>query len=214
MRIIFATVIALLFSGCASIRVEVSVFHDLTSTVQSLKYAVVSVSDQEVSLEHKSYRDLVKTELNKRGHVEAPEVEADVHIFLFYGIDGGRQRVTSYPITGQTGTQYTYIPATPSPSGSFPTYRSGTTIATPTYGVVGTSTISETVFGGYLLLDMVDRAESLKEGKVKRIYEAKVIGIGPSGQAAVLVPAMINALFQDFPGKSGSTRRLDLPIQQ
>jgi hypothetical protein len=63
-------------------------------------------------------------------------------------------------------------------------------------------------------LDIVDRAESLKEGKVKKRYEAKVVGIGSSSQLTVVVPAMINALFQDFPGKSGSTRSVDLPMHR
>lgn len=213
MRAIVGAMIALLVSGCASIQIEASVFHDLSPTAQSLKYAVVPVPDQEASLEHKSFLDLVRTELNNRGYIETPKAEADVYVFLFYGITTGSERVSSYPIHGRTGTQYTYIPAPLPPLGRLPAYSSGTTISIPTYGVVGTATSSETIFESYLLLHMVDRAESLKEGKVKRRYEAKVLSIGSSSQVAVTVPAMINALFQDFPGKSGSTRRVDLPMQ-
>lgn len=214
MRAVVVAVIALLVSGCATMQVEVSVFHDLSPTAQPRKYAIVPTKDQEASLEHKSYRDRVRTEMQKRGYIETSEPEADVHVFLFYGIDAGRERVSSYPITGQTGTQYTYVPAPLPPPGGLPTYRSGTTISTPTYGVVGTGTTSQTIFGSYLLLDMVDRAESIKAGKVTILYEAKVVSIGPSGLAAVTVPVMIDALFQDFPGKSGSTRSLNMPLQR
>jgi hypothetical protein len=213
MRVIVAAAIVLLVSACASIQIEVAAFHDLSPTARSLKYAVVPVAGQEASLEHKAFRDLVKTELNKRGYLETPEAEADVHVFLFYGVDSGRERVSSYPIVGQTGTQYTYIPAPLPPSGSLPTYRSGTTISAPTYGVVGTATSSETLFESYLHLDIVDRAESLKAGEVRKRYEATVVAIGPSGHVAVVVPAMISALFQDFPGTSGSARRVNLPMR-
>lgn len=213
MRAVVVAVIALLVSGCATMQVEVSVFHDLSPTAQPRKYAIVPTKDQEASLEHKAFRDRVRTEMKKRGYIETSEPEADVHVFLFYGVDAGQERVSSYSITGQTGTQYMYVPA-PLPPPGIPSYRSGTKIGTPTFGVVGTGTTCETFFGSYLLLDMVDRAESVKAGKVTILYEAKVVSIGPSGLAAVTVPVMIDALFQDFPGKSGSTRSLSMPLQR
>jgi len=213
MRAIVAVLITMLVSGCMVVRSNISVFHDLPPTTQPLKYAILPLKSQEGSLEHKSYEQLLKTELNKRGYVETPVAEADVIVFLDYGIDTGREVVSSYPIIGQTGTSSSYTTGTiTSYGGGYATYR-GTTYNTPTYGVVGTGTRSDTVYTRFLRLDFVDRAE-LAAGKVKKRYEAKVVSAGSSGQIAAVMPAMVKALFEDFPGKSGTTRHVNVPMQR
>jgi hypothetical protein len=202
-----------LLSGCISfVQSNISVFHDLPPTGQALKYATLPLKSQEGSLEHKSYEQLIKTELNKRGYVETPVAEADVIVFLDYGIDTGREVVSSYPIIGRTGTSSSYTSGTIQSYGGYTTY-SGTTYNTPTYGVVGSGTYSETEYTRFLRLDFVDRVE-LAAGKVKKRYEAKVVSKGWSSQLAAVMPAMIKALFEDFPGKSGSVRRVSVPTQR
>lgn len=213
MRAIVTVLMALLLWGCSTfVRSNISVFHDLPPTGQALKYATLPLKSQEGSLEHKSYEQLIKTELNKRGYVETPVAEADVIVFLDYGIDTGREVVSSYPIIGQTGTSSSYTSGTIQSYGGYATY-SGTTYNTPAYGVVGSGTRSDTVYTRFLRLDFVDRAE-LAAGKVKKRYEAKVVSAGSSSQLAAVMPAMIKALFEDFPGKSGSVRRIDVPMQR
>ena len=82
----------------------------------------------------------------------------------------------------------------------------GTTTYTPTYGVVGTGTTSYTRYTRYLSLDIIDKDSTLSEDKINRVYEAKVISSGSTSQLPEIVPVMIEALFEEFPGKSGSTR--------
>lgn len=222
MQAIIAVLITMLISGCEAVQPEVvqpqvvrsdiSVFHDLPPTTQPLKYATLPLKSQEGSLEHKSYELLVKTELNKRGYVETPVAEADVIVFLDYGIDTGREEVVSYPIIGPTGTFSSNTTGTITSYGSgYATYGE-TSYNIPTYGVVGTGTLSYTVYTRFLRLDFVDRAE-LAAGKVKKRYEARVVSAGSSGQIAAVMPAMIKALFEDFPGKSGTTRRVSVPME-
>jgi hypothetical protein len=211
MRLIIAALIAMLVSGCMIVRSNISVFHDLPPTA-GFGYATLPLKGQEGSLEHKSYEQLVKAELNKRGYREVSVAEADILVFLDYGIDSGREVVSSYPIIGQTGTSSSYTTGTVTSYGGYATY-SGTTYNTPTYGVVGTGTQSGTVFTRFLRLDFVDRAQ-LAAGKVQKRYEAKVISAGSSGQIAAVMPTMIKALFEDFPGTSGSTRRVNVPVQR
>lgn len=212
MRAIVTVLMTLLVSGCMMVTSNISVFHDLPPTAQALKYATLPLKSQEGSLEHQSYKQFIKTELNKRGYVETPVSDADVIVFLDYGIDTGREVVSSYPIIGQTGTLSSYTTGTIQSYGGYATY-SGTTYHTPTYGVVGSGTRSDTVYTRFLRLDFVDRAE-LAAGKVKKRYEAKVVSAGSSSQIAAVMPAMIEALFEDFPGKSGATRRVDVPMQR
>jgi hypothetical protein len=47
---------------------------------------------------------------------------------------------------------------------------SGTTYNTPTYGVVGSGTSSDTIFTRYLNIDIIDITNS-GNGKVKKVYE-------------------------------------------
>jgi hypothetical protein len=56
-----------------------------------------------------------------------------------------------------------------------------------------------------LKIEILDR-NALVQQKIKKIYEAKVLSRGSSAQLSKVMPSMIKALFEDFPGKSGSTR--------
>jgi hypothetical protein len=54
-------------------------------------------------------------------------------------------------------------------------------------------------------LDLAERKE-LAEGRIKKIYEAKAVSSGSIGQLSSVLPTMIKAVFEDFPGKDGSVR--------
>jgi len=196
---------ASVLSGCARlVRSQISVFHELPQGFAGTTYAAVPFKDQEGSLEHKAYEQAVRQELNAKGLQEAPMEQAEVVVFLFYGIDTGREVVSSYPIIGQTGVSSSYTYGTVQSYGSYGTY-SGTTTYTPTYGVVGTGVTSHTLYARFLRLDILDKT-ALAEGKIKKLYEGKIVSGGSSGQLSAVLPTMIKALFEDFPGKSGSTR--------
>ena len=59
-------------------------------------------------------------------------------------------------------------------------------------------------------MDFLDPAD-FNDGKIKKLYEAKVVQVGQSGALTRAMPEMIKTLFEDFPGTSGSTRRVELP---
>jgi hypothetical protein len=195
-------------SGCVSrVRSQISVFHEL-SEGDKPTYALLSFKEQEGSLEHKTYENLVRQQLNAKGFREAPIEKADVLGFIQYGIDAGKEVVYSYPIIGPTGTSSSYTTGTFQSYGSYGTY-SGTTYNTPTYGVVGTGVGSQTEYTRYFRFDIVDRA-ALAGGTVKKLYEARVVSRCSSGQISMVMATMIRALFEEFPGKSGSTRSVML----
>jgi len=213
MRNILITLVFTLLAGCASfVETKVTVFHELEPSLSGVTYALVPSKEQEGSLEFQSYAKLVKVELEKRGMTEAPLDQAKYAIFMTYGIDNGKEVISSYPIFGKTGTSSSYTIGTVTSYGNMATY-SGTTYNTPTYGVVGSGIKSDTVFTRYLNIDIIDIAKS-GNGKVKKVYEGKAISLGSSGQLAPVMPAIVKSVFEDFPGKSGASRTSLQPFQE
>lgn len=207
--------LAFLFSllgGCATIETRVSAFHELELPLSGVTYAVVPTKEQEGSLEFQSYAKLIEAEFGKRGMTQVPFDQAKYAIFIFYGIDDGKQVVSSYPILGQTGTSSSYTTGRVTSYGNTASY-SGTTYQTPTYGVVGSETSTGTIFKRYLNIEIIDIAKS-GDGKVQKVYEGKAISSGLSGQLAPVMPAIIRSIFEDFPGKSGASRTSQQPFEK
>lgn len=115
------------------------------------------------------------------------------------------------PIIGQTGVSSSHTYGTLNTYGNYGIY-SGTTNYTPTYGIVGTTTVSKMQYTRELRLYIV-RAQSLGTKKLDILYEGSVKSVGSSSQLSRVMPAMIEALFKKFPGKSGETRSETIPIK-
>ena len=206
-------VVSLLVTGCGTfIESKVTVFHEMTPK-PGLTYAFVRSKQQDGSLEHRAYEDMVRQHLSKRGFREVPVAQADLAVFLSYEIDNGREVISSYPLFGQTGvaSSYTYGNVYRSYGGS--ASYSGTTTYTPTYGIVGTGTTSGTVFTRKVQLDMLTRP-LLDQDKVSKVYEGRVVSSGSSSQLNLVMPYLIESLFQEFPGNSSTTKTVTLPFQR
>ncbi len=198
-------------SGCTMVRSQVVVFHDLPQGFAGTTYAMIPLKEQEHSLEHRSYENVVRQELDAKGFKETPSAEADLIVVFSYGIDTGKQVVSSYPIFGQTGVSSSTTYGTVQNYGTFGTY-SGSTTYTPTYGVVGSGVTSQTHYTRFLTFELLDK-NALAESKMKKLYEGKVVSSGSSEQVSVVLPTMIKTLFEDFPGKSGTTRTSNRALQ-
>ncbi|MBZ0155431.1 MAG: DUF4136 domain-containing protein [Alphaproteobacteria bacterium] len=186
--------LVMLFSGCiAFVQSEVAVFHQLGEISTPVKYIFVPLEGQQISLEYKAYKELVRQQLSKYQYIEVASSEmADVVIAFSYGIDSGRGSFESVPIIGQTGI-------------STSTTTAGVTTYTPTYGVVGSEVVSTTVFNRGFWLYIAD-AKLSSTNKLNILYEGSVKSSGSSSQLAAVMPALVEALFKEFPGKSGETR--------
>lgn len=175
-------------------------FHQLPKDISGTTYVMVPFKEQEGSLEHKAYEEAVRQELNAKGFRETTADQAETVVFLAYGIDAGRGVVSSHPIIGQTGaTTCSTFDGTPQ------SYGCTDSQPWPTYGVVETRMRRQTEYTRVLILDIVDR-QALAEGNIKKLYEGKVVSSGFSDQLGQVLPTMVKALFEDFPGQSGSTR--------
>lgn len=213
MRNIVFVLLFVLLGGCATfVETRVSAFHELEQSLSGVTYALVSTNAQEGSLEFQSYAKLVKSELGKRGMTEAPFDQAKYAVFMLYGIDDGKQVMSSYPIFGQTGNGSSYTTGAVTSYGNTTSY-SGTTYKTPTYGIVGAGARADTIFTRYLNIDIIDIAKS-GNGKVQKVYEGRGISSGSSGQIAPVMPAIVRSVFEDFPGKSGASRISRQPLKK
>jgi hypothetical protein len=192
-NLLVATVLLAMLSGCALLRSQVAVVHQLPKDLSGTTYVMIPFKEQEGRLEHKAYEETVRQELNAKGFRETTVDQAQTVVFFAYGIDKGRAVDSSYPIIGQTGvetcTSTSCLDSSP----------------WPTYGVVGTRETRQTEYTRVLRLDIVDK-QALAEGNIKKLYEGKVVSSGFSGQLVQVLPTMVKALFEDFPGQSGTTR--------
>lgn len=195
-------------AGCAGIRPvhsDVVAFHDLDGKNLPRTYAIGLLTGQESSLEFITYQRVIESELAKKGMASAPLREADAIIYFNYHIDDGRTVFSTVPVWGQTGTSGSYTTGTVSTVGSNSTLNATTTY-TPTYGVTGSQTVSRKEYARQLKLYMYRRSE-LDAGKIRPFYEGTVNSNGSGSSVAAVISQMSKALFEDFPGKSGKTRR-------
>jgi Domain of unknown function (DUF4136) len=199
-NLLVATVLLAMLSGCALLRSQVAVVHQLPKDLSGTTYVMIPFKEQEGRLDHKAYEETVRQELNAKGFRETTVDQAQTVVFFAYGIDTGRGVVSSYPIIGQTGviTCSTF-------DGTPHSYSCSDSSPLPTYGVVGTRETSQTEYTRVLRLDIVEK-QALAEGNIKKLYEGKVVSSGFSGQLVQVLPTMVKALFEDFPGQSGTTR--------
>lgn len=212
---------ALVVAGCAPVEQPphvvstITPFHQLSaSPVSGKKMAILAhPADRQTSLEFATYRDKMKAKFSERGiNVIENPLEADWLAFLSYGIDNGTQQyeVISVPVFGQTGGGATYHSGTVSGSGGgFGSY-SGTSYTMPTFGVTSytAQTVTSTTFQRNLALDIVDRA-SLDKGAPVKLYEGRLVSRGSCGSLAGVFDALIDALFQYWPGVSGKPQTID-----
>lgn len=168
----------------------------------------IPLEGQENSLEYKNYASFIRSELTRYGWTEPTTAAIPEMLITFnYAIDTGQVKSYSVPVMGQTGVSSSSTYGSINSSGNF----QSNTYNYPTYGVVGSRTESYTEYTRMLLLRIID-SKSIKKGKSKNptppkiLYEASVTSIGSSNRLLEVLPYMIEAIFRDFPGKSGVIR--------
>jgi hypothetical protein len=205
-KVITLMFLATLLSGCGRmVKSDVSVFHRLPESQRPITYFFIPLEGQKNDLEYLTYQDLMRQYLSL---YQFREVEIDkfpdVGIAFAYGIDSGTEKLSSVPIFGQTGVSSSHTQGTINTYGNYGTY-SGTTTYTPTYGVVGSQTVSRTEYNRELALYIVE-SKGLGTENLNILYQGNVKSAGRSSQLPKVMPAMIEALFKEFPGDSGETR--------
>ena len=198
-RLFIVLVAAFALAGCASkFRTDVSSWHRLPAP--SGESFVVDAKDPRKagSLEFAQYAGLVAAELQRVGYRPAARVQqADLVVRFDYGLDGAREKVRSYGGTGfYGGGYYGYHRPWWGPWGG--------------YGFDDYPDVrSYTVYQRRLELEI---AAAGNPGQ--NLYETRVVSDGRSNRLEEVMPLMVRALFTEFPGPSGVTRRVTIDMDK
>jgi hypothetical protein len=156
---------------------------------------------------------LISVKLQEQGYVRVKNSSTitDYIVIFNYKIDDGTT-TGSLPLFGQTGGGYTYGSGSVYSGGQYGTY-SGYSYTQPTYGQIGSIPFKATEYQRILLLNMIDINESSKDNVVTA-FEGRVISRGSTGEISKVLPTLIEALFRNFPGESGKTKKIILPLRE
>lgn len=203
--LITALIAALFLAGCATkMRTDVTRFHELSAPQgRTFKVAPLDPS-KEGGLEFREYAGMVAGYLQREGFRRAAGASPDLIVKLDYYTSGPIQRTRreSYPGPLYGGAFYYGYPYYHWP------YWYGTHF--PYWGY-GFSTYypyeySYTVYDSTLVM-VIERAG----GRI--VFEGRASGTSRAKNLTETVPALIEAMFTDFPGASGETLTVRVPME-
>ncbi len=188
-------------SGCAlgpSYRIEIDSI-SVSNPEFKTRYVLFSgIKDTgEDDLQYQEYAVYIERALGSQGYVKAERSEeADIAIFLGYGISdpATHQETHSSPVYGQTGISQKNTSGTVSGYGDTATYSS-TTDYTPTYGVIGSKSYTETytTYVRYMFMLAFDLGEYRRTNKEKEIWKTTVTSAGSSDDLREIFPVLVAA---------------------
>lgn len=207
-----ATLVAVL-GGCAigpqSIRTEVTTFNQWAALPADRSYAFSRTLEWQNSLEVGNYEDLVRDELALQGFRPAPDpAQANLIVTLRPSVTTTSVRVRSGwgdPFWnggwgGPWGGYYGGFYGRGFGPYGWPGYYPG-------FGAFdGMDRID--VYHRRLELDIDSRAVP-----GQRYYEGRVENDSNDASLPQVMPVLVRALFTDFPGNNGQTRRIDVPVE-
>jgi len=221
MRVITSITLLLcifMLSSCATTKPKFHVSVDsISAPGVEKKHYLLLPGNKDVKaddLQFKEFATYVHRALTKQGFVPAESFEeADVVIFLMYGIGDPQEHQFAYsiPTWGQTGVASSQTTGTMSSFGNYGSY-SETTTYTPTYGITGSTTHIGTyvTYFRYMVLDAVDLDEFRKTKKVVKLWKTTVTSTGSSNDLRLVFPVLVAASKQYIATNTGQKVTVEL----
>lgn len=209
-RILLLTVglLSLSMAGCGSIVVtDTTTFYK--PDYQNRGTISVTAANQQInkSLQFAHYKSRFEKQLGKLGFKPVQQSSAAKYVAIVsYGIDNGKTSVETSPVYGQTGGGTTYSSGTVNHGGHSTSY-SGSSYSMPTYGIVGSTSSSYTRYSRAIAMDIVE-GKSFHSGRPIALLEARAKSSGSCSQIVEVFDEMLEAMFDEFPGESGRSRRV------
>ena len=205
---------AVALAGCATgprlVQTEVTAFNEFATLPTDRTYAFARTLEFRNSLEVQAYEDMVRDELALQGFKQTPETQAALSVTLRPSTIGTRVRIRDAwpdPYWGGYGG-YGF-----GGFGGFGGYGRGFGGYGP-YGPYGSPFYDR---GGYSVEVFQRRLELDIDSKTvagKRYYQGRAETGSEAESMQAVVPSLVRALFTDFPGNSGQTRRVDIPVER
>jgi hypothetical protein len=201
-----------LLAGCASptLRSDVSTFQRWPADASGATYSFKKIPAQAASLEHGSYEDLARAQLNGLGLKEAaPGSRARFEVILDYGINT-RVEKRQEPVWQDRPHYHQgyWRPAHYHPQlGWQPGYWVREPYGwTPAPRVVGYQTVSRDVSTRRLRVDISEAGN--------KVFEASATSEGSGKQLVTVMPYLVRSVFDGFPGANGQLRRLEFDVDK
>jgi hypothetical protein len=195
----FVLSVLALLSGCGTtIKSQVTPFHEWPNYVQDKTYVFERTKEQDNNLEYRNYENLVRGELRRLGFEEASDLRsARLKASLGYSIKARDVRV-SYPVVMDP---YWYGPAW---RGYYGPFYDPFWFGPP---------MVERREENYQLFTREMRFTLSQMSNDKKVYDTTVVSEGTNGSLATVMPYMVRAAFEDFPGRSGVPRVVELKMK-
>ena len=200
-------------SGCASyLSAQVTSFHQADGNrLAGRSFVVTPTKEQAESLEFRSYSELVRDALVRQGLFASTPADAELDVTLRYSIDGGKPVSYGYPAYGYAsfGPVWGWTPYV-GPGGHV--HYAWAATYPMSYGIVGTNYAQTVRYRREVRVEITERGPGKNAGAGGRLFEGTVVSEGESASIAPVMPAMVRALFSDFPGPSGVSRRVQVRL--
>ena len=194
LKVAAPAVILLTVGGCATgLSTQVSRFNALAAPNGQTFVIQAANPRNEGGLEFGQYAQLVRQHLVAQGFREAQGAGgSDLVVMLDYGIDNGQPKVESYP---DYGHHWGYGPFRPYYWGWYDPWGFDR----------GNEVYSYTVFTSFVDMDIKRTADG------QAVFEGTAKARSTNDKLPVLVPSLVEALFTNFPGRSGETVKITIP---
>lgn len=181
----------LIATSCATTKTHivsrVTVFHKMPDQGLEKKFAFVPLKHQKGLLDYENYKESIKRMLvDKYGFIETPLKQANLLVAFDYALGDAELGGVVSSSSGSTDI-----------SGKSASHSESTT-ATPYF-----------LYNRRLLFYILTKKKNGTADEI--IYQADISSKGSSNELPIVLPKIIEALFQNFPGESGSVKTVSIP---
>lgn len=200
-RVLLALLVTAFLTACASpITARVTSFNQWPADTAGSTFSYLTPVDPTRELEQATYESHVQAELEKQGFRRAPAGQVGRLQVEVAATSHGEQRNYLTPVYQDN---YVYLPPYRDAAGHiFPGFWAPDPFG-PRY--VGERQVSLTLQISSLRLRILDTKGSAPD-KPRTVFESRVIYEGGGIDLAVLVPYLVRAVFDEFPGQNGQVR--------
>lgn len=193
-------VLVLLLGACTTpiVQTDVTRFHVLGNPAQPGSFTIVPDATQVGSLEFQDYASQVATALQAHGWRPVPPGggHADALVSVHWGVGPPNTVTWQSPSSVYTGMGW-------GPRSAW--YGGGFHDPFPYW-----ETRSQTTYPRWLAVEMVESGG----GGRKVLFEGRAVAEGGRREITPVVPYLVQALFTGFPGSSGTTVRVNVPVEK
>lgn len=196
MRPLIAALLLLTVAACTTpvVQTDVTRFHTLGSAAGPGSFTIVPDQGQVGSLEFQDYASQLADALAAQGWRPVPPGQggADMRVSLHWGVGPANTVTWQSPSAVYTGMGW----------GSRSAWYGGGFYDPFPYW----ETRSATYFPRWLAVEMREA------GSNRMVFEGRAVAEGTRREIAPVMPYLIRALMTGFPGSSGTTVRVDVPV--